>query len=36
MTLVRFLGWNILGILVYLAYGRARSLARKNQPVVGI
>jgi len=36
MTLVRFLGWNILGILVYLAYGRARSMARHNQPVVGI
>lgn len=36
MTLVRFLGWNILGILVYLAYGRARSLARRDQAVVGI
>jgi APA family basic amino acid/polyamine antiporter len=36
MTLVRFLGWNILGILVYFAYGRARSLARRDQAVVGI
>lgn len=36
MTLVRFLGWNVLGIIVYLAYGRARSLARRDQAVVGI
>jgi APA family basic amino acid/polyamine antiporter len=27
-TLVRFALWNVLGVLFYLAYGRARSLAR--------
>jgi APA family basic amino acid/polyamine antiporter len=36
MTLVRFAGWNLLGLIAYFAYGRARSLARKNQPVTGI
>jgi APA family basic amino acid/polyamine antiporter len=25
-TLVRFAGWNLIGVLVYLAYGRSRSL----------
>jgi len=35
-TLVRFLIWNLVGIAVYFAYGRARSLAGQNRPVTGI
>lgn len=32
-TLVRFLGWNVLGVLVYLIYGRRRSaLAQQATP----
>jgi basic amino acid/polyamine antiporter, APA family len=35
-TLIRFVGWNVIGIAVYLLYGRSRSMAAKNKPVVGI
>jgi APA family basic amino acid/polyamine antiporter len=35
-TLVRFVVWNAIGIAVYLAYGRRRSLARHDRPVTGI
>ncbi|BAK66485.1 amino acid transporter [Sphingobium sp. SYK-6] len=32
-TLVRFVGWNIVGLLIYFAYGRSRSLlARTGKP----
>jgi APA family basic amino acid/polyamine antiporter len=30
MTLVRFAGWNLLGLAFYFLYGRQRSLAKKN------
>ena len=36
MTLIRFLGWNLLGLLVYFVYGRARSMVRMDRAVVGI
>lgn len=29
-TLVRFVGWNMIGVLLYLAYGRSRSLAGRS------
>ena len=35
-TLVRFLIWNAIGLAVYFAYGRARSLAGRDRPVTGI
>jgi APA family basic amino acid/polyamine antiporter len=35
-TLLRFVLWNAIGLAVYFAYGRARSLAGKGAPVVGI
>ncbi len=35
-TLTRFVGWNVIGVLIYLAYGRSRSLAAHGTPVVGI
>jgi len=35
-TLVRFLIWNAIGLAVYLAYGRTRSLAGRDRPVTGI
>ena len=35
-TLVRFVAWNGFGILLYLAYGRSRSLAGRGAPVTGI
>jgi APA family basic amino acid/polyamine antiporter len=35
-TLVRFAGWNVLGIIVYLLYGRVRSMAGRNKAVTGI
>ncbi|MGY4398932.1 APA family basic amino acid/polyamine antiporter [Sphingomonas sp. UYAg733] len=28
-TLLRFIGWNAIGVIVYLAYGRRRSVARR-------
>jgi APA family basic amino acid/polyamine antiporter len=36
LTLVRFLVWNLIGIGVYLLYGRARSLASRGKVVTGI
>jgi APA family basic amino acid/polyamine antiporter len=35
-TLIRFLIWNAIGLAVYFAYSRARSLVRMDRPVVGI
>jgi basic amino acid/polyamine antiporter, APA family len=35
-TLVRFVIWNLIGVGVYLAYGRARSLAARDHAVIGI
>jgi APA family basic amino acid/polyamine antiporter len=35
-TLVRFVIWNAVGILVYFAYSRSRSLAAQNHPVTGL
>ncbi|WP_363182288.1 amino acid permease C-terminal domain-containing protein [Sphingomonas quercus] len=32
MTLVRFAGWNAAGFLLYLLYGRRRSLAGHTAP----
>ncbi|KQT33630.1 amino acid permease [Sphingomonas sp. Leaf412] len=29
-TLVRFVAWNVLGVILYLAYGRSRSLAGRR------
>lgn len=29
-TLIRFVGWNVLGVLVYLAYGRTRSVVKRQ------
>jgi APA family basic amino acid/polyamine antiporter len=31
-TLWRFLVWNVIGLGVYLVYGRARSLLRPKSP----
>lgn len=28
-TIVRFIGWNVIGLLIYFVYGRTRSLAGK-------
>ncbi|WP_129794411.1 amino acid permease [Sphingosinicella sp. CPCC 101087] len=36
LTLVRFLVWNLIGVGVYLLYGRARSLASRGKVVTGI
>ncbi len=36
LTLLRFLIWNLIGIAVYFAYSRSRSLAGKDRPVTGI
>jgi len=35
-TLTRFVGWNVVGIILYLLYGRTRSLASKGKAVTGI
>ena len=35
-TLVRFVIWNLIGLAVYFAYSRSRSLAGKDRPVTGI
>jgi APA family basic amino acid/polyamine antiporter len=35
-TLVRFVAWNVIGIAVYLLYGRSRSMVSKNKPVIGV
>ena len=35
-TLIRFLIWNAIGLAVYFAYSRSRSLAAQNHPVTGI
>lgn len=35
-TLTRFLMWNLVGIALYLAYGRRRSLAKQGHAVTGI
>jgi APA family basic amino acid/polyamine antiporter len=35
-TLVRFALWNLIGIAVYILYGRTRSLASKGHAVTGI
>ena len=35
-TLIRFVAWNVIGIVAYLLYGRSHSMAAKNKPVVGI
>jgi len=35
-TLVRFLLWNIIGVIGYFAYGRSRSLAGQGHAVTGI
>jgi len=35
-TLRNFLIWNVIGIGIYLAYGRGRSLAGRGQAVTGI
>ena len=35
-TLVRFVLWNIAGLAIYFLYSRSRSLAAKDQAVVGI
>lgn len=34
-TLTRFLGWNVLGLIVYFAYGRTRSVASREAAVSG-
>jgi APA family basic amino acid/polyamine antiporter len=35
-TLVRFAIWNAMGLAVYFAYSRSRSLAAQDHPVTGI
>lgn len=35
-TLIRFVIWNVIGLVVYFAYSRSRSLAAQNHPVTGI
>jgi APA family basic amino acid/polyamine antiporter len=35
-TLERFLIWNLIGVAVYFAYGRWRSLAGRDHPVTGL
>jgi len=35
-TVVRFVIWNLIGIAVYVAYGRTRSMVSLNRPVTGI
>jgi APA family basic amino acid/polyamine antiporter len=35
-TLIRFLIWNGIGLVVYFVYSRGRSLVRMGRPVVGI
>ena len=35
-TLLRFLIWNLIGLAVYVLYGRTRSLAARDRPVTGI
>jgi len=35
-TLIRFVIWNAIGLVVYFAYSRSRSLAAQNRPVTGI
>jgi APA family basic amino acid/polyamine antiporter len=30
LTILRFVGWNVLGVLVYLAYGRTRANLAKG------
>jgi basic amino acid/polyamine antiporter, APA family len=32
ITLIRFVEWNIIGVVIYFAYSRARSLAGKGAP----
>ena len=34
-TLIRFAGWNAIGLAIYFAYGRARSRARTEVPAIG-
>ncbi|MBN2970733.1 amino acid permease [Roseomonas aeriglobus] len=34
-TLVRFLAWNVIGVVLYFAYGRARSLAGRGTVAAG-
>jgi len=35
-TILRFLAWNAIGLVVYFAYSRARSVAARGRPVTGI
>ena len=35
-TLIRFAGWNAIGLVIYFIYSRSRSMARHGEPVVGV
>jgi APA family basic amino acid/polyamine antiporter len=35
-TLIRFVIWNAIGLVVYFLYSRTRSMVRMDRPVVGI
>lgn len=35
-TLTRFLGWNVIGLVFYLLYGRTHSLAARGHAMTGI
>ena len=36
LTLVRFVVWNLIGIIVYFAYSRSRSLAGRSRAMTDI